>query len=68
VNQQLSKVSHPGRAVFFRIIQTEWGSTSGAIDIAVRDRQAIYQDDVIITATPVSYTVSTSRAFGTDGN
>jgi hypothetical protein len=38
------------------------------IDIAVRDRQAIYQDDVIITATPVSYTLSTSRSFATDNN
>lgn len=52
----------------YRIVQTEWGSTPGAIDTGVRDRQAIYQDDVIITATPVSYTLSTSRGFATDND
>lgn len=52
----------------YRIVQTEWGSTPGVIDIAVRDRQAIYQDDVIITATPVSYTLSMSRGFATDND
>lgn len=52
----------------YRIVQTEWGSTLGVTEITVRDRQAIYQDDVIITATPVSYTLSTSRSFATDEN
>lgn len=52
----------------YRIVQTEWGSTPGAIETAIRDRQAIYQDDVIVTATPVSYTLSTSRGFATDND
>lgn len=50
----------------YRIVQTEWGSTTGPIDVSIRDRLAIYQEDVIITATPVSYTLSTSRDFATD--
>ena len=49
-----------------RIIQTEWGSTQGVPPSAVRQRQAIYQDDIVIRATQTGYTVSTSRTYPAD--
>lgn len=49
-----------------RIIQTEWGSTDETLTPAVRQRQAIYQSDIVIRATPTNYSISTSAIFSTD--
>lgn len=49
-----------------RIIQTEWGSTEGILTSAVRQRQAIYQGDITIRATPTSYVISASTTFPVD--
>ena len=65
---------HPHKSVLGRlvragvglIVQTEWGSTSGTIPDDVRDRQAIYQGDVVIATDGNDYTISTNRTFSTD--
>lgn len=51
-----------------RIIQTEWGSTTGSFPASVRERQAIYQDDILISSDGVSYEISTRRRFDADGS
>ena len=56
-------------AKVYRIIQTKWGTTDVALsNTAVKDIQAIYQGDVVITSNGDDYTVSTSRTFKSDVN
>jgi beta-lactamase superfamily II metal-dependent hydrolase len=56
-------------AKVYRIIQTKWGTTDVALsNKAVKDIQAIYQGDVVITSDGDEYTVSTSRTFRSDSN
>ena len=56
-------------AKVYRIIQTKWGTTDVALsNTAVKNIQAIYQGDVIITSDGEKYTVSTSRTFTADKN
>ncbi len=53
----------------YRIIQTKWGTTEmDGISPAIKDIQAIYQGDVVITSDGDEYTVSTSRSFTADKN
>lgn len=49
-----------------RIIQTEWGSAGRTISPEVQQSIAIYQGDIVIRATPASYSISTSRTYPTD--
>lgn len=46
-----------------RIIQTEYAETPGEIPAHVRERLAIYQDDVIVRSNGSGFEVSTSRWF-----
>lgn len=56
-------------AKVYRIIQTKWGTTDVALsNKAVKDIQAIYQGDVVITSDGEQYTVSTSRTYRADVN
>lgn len=56
-------------AKIYRIIQTKWGTTDIALsNKAVKDIQAIYQGDVVITSDGEQYTVSTSRTYRADVN
>ncbi len=65
---------HPRNAVLqrlvdagvYRIIQTSWGTTEDVIADDIRDHQAIYQSDVVITSDGERYTISTARTFETD--
>ena len=49
-----------------RIVQTEWGATEGAISDEIRDRQSIFQGDVVIETDGHYYEVHTTSAFSTD--
>lgn len=49
-----------------RIIQTEYGATRGSVHASVRERQAIYQDDILISTDGVHYEISTSRRYDVD--
>ena len=55
-------------AKVYRIVQTAWGTTEDVMPLAVRNVQAIYQSDVIITSDGSTFTLSTSRTFKTDKN
>lgn len=56
-------------AKVYRIIQTKWGTTDVALsNKEVKDIQAIYQGDVVITSNGDEYTVSTSRTYRSDRN
>lgn len=46
-----------------RIIQTSWGTTKQKIPLAVRDHQAIYQGDVVISSDGASFEISTARRW-----
>lgn len=50
----------------YRIYQTSWGTTTGSMPAEVRRRQAIFQQDVIVTSDGSSYDVSTRRRFQVD--
>ncbi|MBT8272956.1 MAG: MBL fold metallo-hydrolase, partial [Bacteroidia bacterium] len=52
----------------YRIIQTSWGTTTGLMPENVRDIQAIYQGDIVISSNGTEFTISTSRKFETDFN
>lgn len=65
----------------YRIIQTKWGTTELPIcktkrecedvrkaESPVRDIQAVYQNDIVITYDGQEYTVSTTRTFKADTN
>ncbi|RYY28731.1 MAG: MBL fold metallo-hydrolase [Sphingomonadales bacterium] len=53
----------------YRIIQTKWGTTDVAMsNREIKDIQAIYQGDVVITSDGADYTVSTSRTYRADVN
>ncbi len=53
----------------YRIIQTKWGTTDVAMsNREIKDIQAIYQGDVVITSDGDDYTVSTSRTYRADVN
>lgn len=49
-----------------RIIQTEYGATRGSVHAFVRERQAIYQDDILISTDGRHYEISTSRQYDVD--
>ena len=49
------------------IIQTEWGTTTGKTPPEVRELQAIFQGDIVLTTDGTTYEISTSRSFQTDG-
>lgn len=49
-----------------QIYQTNWGSTEGEMPAPVRERQAIFQGDVVITTDGVTYDVWTRRRFPVD--
>lgn len=68
-------------AKVYRIVQTKWGTTELSVcktkqecetvrtnESPVRDIQAVYQNDVVITSDGQEYTVSTSRKFTADSN
>jgi beta-lactamase superfamily II metal-dependent hydrolase len=55
-------------AKVYRIVQTAWGTTEELTPPGVRQVQAIYQSDVIITSDGDTYTLSTSRTFDVDKN
>jgi hypothetical protein len=55
-------------AKVYRIVQTAWGTTEELMPLAVRNVQAIYQSDVVITSNGTEYTIGTSRTFKTDKN
>lgn len=56
-------------AKVYRIIQTKWGTTDVALsNTAIKNIQAIYQGDVVITSDGDDYTVSTSRTYRADIN
>ncbi len=46
-----------------RIIQTSWGTTKARMPLVVRDHQAIYQGDVVITSDGNSFEISTARRW-----
>lgn len=66
---------HPASATLNRladagvghIVQTEWGSTQGAIPADVRRVQSIFQGDIIVRTDGVQYEISTSRTLEVDG-
>lgn len=68
--------SHPSRfaldrlvdAGVYRIIQTSWGTTAQRMPEKVREVQAIYQNDIVITTDGEDFTISTSRTYETDVN
>ncbi len=68
--------SHPNRNVLnrlaeakvYRVIQTSWGTTRNSMPKNVREIQAIYQNDVIVTSDGNDFTISTSRKFKADKN
>ena len=49
-----------------RIIQTSWGTTKEKMPLEVRDHQAIYQGDVVVTSDGESFEISTSRRWRID--
>ncbi len=49
-----------------RIIQTSWGTTKAKIPLAVRDHQAIYQGDVVISSDGETFEISTARRWNID--
>ena len=55
-------------ALVYRIIQTSWGTTTSKIPSEVRQIQAIYQSDIIISTDGNDFTISTSRKFPTNFN
>jgi beta-lactamase superfamily II metal-dependent hydrolase len=56
-------------AKVYRIIQTKWGTTDVSMsNTAIKDIQAIYQGDIVITSDGSEYTVSTSRTYRADVN
>ena len=71
-----NKHSHPNKHVLqrlfdakvYRIIQTSWGTTRDIMPENIRDIQAIYQNDIIITSNGDDFTISTSRTYKTDKN
>ncbi|WP_147161451.1 ComEC/Rec2 family competence protein [Novosphingobium sediminis] len=53
----------------YRIIQTKWGTTDVSLsNTAIKNIQAIYQGDVVISSDGEEYTVSTSRTYRADTN
>lgn len=48
------------------IYQTNWGTTEGETPPEVRQRQAIFQGDVVITTDGTMYEISTRRRFSVD--
>ncbi|MEH6517825.1 MAG: hypothetical protein V7742_14160 [Halioglobus sp.] len=50
----------------YRIIQTSWGTTEDRIPGDIRDHQAIYQGDIVITSDGEDYETSTKRGFIAD--
>jgi len=52
----------------YRTILTSFGTSRERIRSDVRERVAVYQNDVIITSNGQSYDVSTSRSYHTDKN
>lgn len=68
--------SHPNRNVLnrlteakvYRIIQTSWGTTRNSMPKSIREIQAIYQNDVIVTSDGKEFVISTSRKYKTDKN
>jgi len=68
--------SHPNRNVLnrlaeakvYRVIQTSWGTTRNSMPKNVREIQAIYQNDIIVTSDGSDFTISTSRKYKTDKN
>lgn len=55
-------------ALVYRIVQTSWGTTEAKMPDEVREIQAIYQSDVIITTNGETFTLSTERRFRVDDN
>lgn len=63
-HRTLNRLEEAGvRAIF----QTEWGTTENELPLDVRDIQAIYQWDVVLTTDGQTYEISTARRFSTDG-
>lgn len=68
--------SHPNRNVLkrlvenkvYRIIQTSWGTTRNTMEEDIREIQAIYQNDVIISTDGLDFIISTSRKYKVDNN
>ena len=66
--------SHPRNAALnrlveagvYRVIQTSWGTTQERVSDDVRDHQAIFQGDVIISTDGNDYEIFTSRTYSTD--
>ncbi len=50
-----------------RIYQTEYGTTEEETTENVRNRQSIFQGDIVLTTDGTTYTISTSHSFTTDG-
>lgn len=55
-------------AKVYRIVQTAWGTTESVTPPEVRQVQAIYQGDVVITSDGQTYELSTSRRFQANRN
>lgn len=55
-------------ASVYQVIQTSWGTTEKMIPGKIRYRQAIYQNDIIITSTGDGYSIGTSRKYDSDKN
>lgn len=55
-------------ARIYRIVQTAWGTTQGIIPEHIRQIQAIYQSDVVVTSDGDRFTISTGRTFEVDKN
>lgn len=49
-----------------RIIQTSWGTTEKKMPLEVRDHQAIYQGDIVVTTDGDSFEISTARRWKID--
>lgn len=47
----------------YRIFQTAWGKTEHRIPARVRDRQAIWQQDIVVRSDGTNYWVETSRMW-----
>lgn len=52
----------------YRTIMTSFGTSEERLDDDVRNRVAVYQNDVIITSDGDNYEISTSRRYKTDKN
>ena len=52
----------------YRTIMTSFGKSEDRLDNDVRNRIAVYQNDVIITSDGSNYEISTSRRYKTDKN